>query len=202
MNCADWSTPMAYPWERKKLERLCRYITRPAIAENRLSLTPIGQVCYQLKTPYRDGTTHVVFEPLDFLAKLAAMVPKPRANLTRFHGVFAANSRFRSEVTPARRGRQGKPEQIPAERRRAMSWAQRLKRVFSIDVEVCKHCGGRVKVLACIEDQPTIDRIPNHLDKKGDWLTPMSLLPEGRAHRELARISDQGQPGISSQSYF
>ncbi len=97
-------------WERKKLERLCRYITRPAIAENRLSLTPIGQVCYQLRTPYRDGTTHVVFEPLDFLAKLAALVPKPRVNLTRFHVVFAANSRFRSEVTPARRGRQGKPD--------------------------------------------------------------------------------------------
>ncbi len=69
---------------------------------------------------------------LDFVAKLAALAPEPRVNLTRVHGVFAANSRFRSEVTPARRGREGKGEQIPAERRRAMSWAQRLKRVFSI----------------------------------------------------------------------
>jgi hypothetical protein len=41
---------------------------------------------YQLKTPYRDGTTHVIFEPLDFIARLAALVPKPRVNLTRFHG--------------------------------------------------------------------------------------------------------------------
>ena len=48
---------------------------------------------YQLKTPYRDGTTHVIFEPLDFIARLAALVPKPRVNLTRFHGVFAPNSR-------------------------------------------------------------------------------------------------------------
>ncbi len=62
-----------------------------------------------------------------------------------------------------------------------MSWAQRLKRVFSIDVEVCKDCGGRVKVLACIEDQPTNDRRLNHLDKKGEWLTPISLLPEGQS---------------------
>ncbi len=46
--------------ERQKLERLCRYITRPAIAEPRLSLTPSGNVRYQLKTPYRDGTTHVM----------------------------------------------------------------------------------------------------------------------------------------------
>ncbi len=61
-----------------------------------------------------------------------------------------------------------------------MIWAQRLKRVFNIDVEVCKHCGGKVKVLACIEDKPTIERVLTHLDKKGSWLTPMSLLPEGR----------------------
>ena len=38
----------------------------------------------------RDGTTHVIFELLDFIAQLAALVPKPRVNLTRFHGVFAA----------------------------------------------------------------------------------------------------------------
>jgi hypothetical protein len=69
--------------ERKKLERLCRYIARPAVSEKRLSLTPNGNVRYQLKTPYRDGTTHVIFEPLDFIARLAALVPRPRVNLTR-----------------------------------------------------------------------------------------------------------------------
>ena len=46
--------------------------------EKRLSLTPNGNIRYQLKTPYRDGTTHVIFEPLDFIARLAALVPKPR----------------------------------------------------------------------------------------------------------------------------
>jgi hypothetical protein len=66
-----------------KLERLCRYITRGAIAKNRLSLTKQGMVRYELKTPYRDGTTHVIFEPVDFIAKLAALVPRPRVNLTR-----------------------------------------------------------------------------------------------------------------------
>ena len=65
-----------------------------------------------------------------------------------------------------------------------MNWAQRLKRVFNIDVEVCSHCGGRVKVLAetsdrCIEEQPVIDQILNHLNRKGTWFTPMSLIPEG-----------------------
>jgi hypothetical protein len=43
---------------------------------------------YQLKTPYSDGATHVVLKSLDFIARLAALVPKPRVNLTRFHGVL------------------------------------------------------------------------------------------------------------------
>ncbi len=73
-----------------------RYIARPAISEKCLSLTAQGKVRYALKTPYRDGTTHVIFEPLDFIARLAALVPKPRVNLTRFHGVFAPNSKHRA----------------------------------------------------------------------------------------------------------
>ena len=96
--------------ERKKLGRLCRYISRPAVSEKRLSLTPNGNVRYQLKTPYRDGTTHVIFEPLDFVARLAALVPKPRVNLTRFNGVFAPNSKHRALVTLARRGRGTNPK--------------------------------------------------------------------------------------------
>jgi len=81
--------------ERDRLERLCRYITRPAVSEKRLSLTAHGKVCYELKTPYRDGTTHIILEPLDFIAHLAVLVPKPRVNLARFHGVLAPNNRLR-----------------------------------------------------------------------------------------------------------
>ena len=85
--------------DRVQLERLCRYITRPAVSTKRLSLTRHGKVCYELKTPYSDGTTHILFEPLDFIARLAALVPRPRVNLTRYHGVFAPNSRVRALVT-------------------------------------------------------------------------------------------------------
>lgn len=69
--------------QRKKLERLCRYISRPAVAVDWLSLTEQGLIRYRLKTPFRDGTTDVLFEPLDFLARLAALVPPPRVHLTR-----------------------------------------------------------------------------------------------------------------------
>jgi hypothetical protein len=61
------------PDQRSKLERLARYVSRPPVAVERLALTAQGQVRYRLKTPYRDGTTHIVLEPLDFLARLAAL---------------------------------------------------------------------------------------------------------------------------------
>jgi hypothetical protein len=89
---------------------LPRNLPCPAVAENRLSLSSNGNVRYELKTPYRDGTTHVIFEPLDFIAKLAALVPPPRANLTRFHGVFVPNSRYRDRVVPGRRAQLGEQE--------------------------------------------------------------------------------------------
>jgi hypothetical protein len=172
--------------ERQKLERLCRYVSRPAVSEQRLSLTPNGNIRYQLKTPYRDGTTHVIFEPLYFMARLAALVPKPRVNLTRFHGVFAPNSQHRAVVTPAKRGKGGKrPSEgdveapTPAERRAAMTWARRLKRVFGIDITTCRECGGAVKVIACIEDPAVIQKILTHLDKQGPQ-REVGRLPQGR----------------------
>ena len=73
--------------ERHKLERLCRYITRPAVSEQCLSRTAQGKVLYQLKTPYADGTAPVIFEPPRFIPRLAAEVPQPSVILTRYHGV-------------------------------------------------------------------------------------------------------------------
>jgi hypothetical protein len=171
--------------ERQKLERLCRYISRPAVSEKRLSLTPNGNVRYQLKTPYKDGATHVIFEPLDFIARLAALVPKPRVNLTRFHGVFAPNSQHRALVTPAKRGKGNKarvPDEppTPTERRASMTWAQRLKRVFGIDIETCPACGGAVKVIACIEGPVVIKQILDHLEQKAKT-SESRALPESRA---------------------
>jgi hypothetical protein len=57
-------------------------------------------VVYQYKHPFRDGSTHVVLEPLEFMARLAALVPRPRFNLTRFHGVLAPNSKHRVQIVP------------------------------------------------------------------------------------------------------
>jgi hypothetical protein len=102
------------------------------VATQRLALTASGPVRYQLKTPYRDGTTHIVLEPLDLMARLAALVPPPRMHLTGYHGVFAPHSRLRAAITPAGRGAGGEGAKQGAEapavpKHVAMRWAQRLK---------------------------------------------------------------------------
>lgn len=92
----------------------------------------------------------------------------------RAHGVSAPNSRYRARVTPARRGRGAQhtartdreEPPTPAARRAAMTWAQRLKRVFGIDIQTCAACGGAVRIIACIEDLEVIEKILAHLDRK------------------------------------
>jgi hypothetical protein len=152
-------------------------------------------VRYQLKTPYRDGTTHVIFEPLDFIARLAALVPKPRVNLTRFHGVFVRggpppNSRHRVTITPALRNKtkQALPtgqEKTRAQKHQSMTWAQRLKRVFGIEIETCEQCGGAVKVIASIEDPLVIQKILSYLNTKNDEVVEL-LPPQSRAPPQIS----------------
>jgi ribosomal protein S27E len=149
--------------QRKKLERLCRYITRPAIAEQRLSVASTGNVIVALKTPYDDGTSHVVLSPTEFMGRLAALVPKPRVNLTRFHGVFSPNSKLRKFVVPTRPADDAAIESQFGNKAYSMTWAQRLKRVFAIEIEKCEKCGGKVRVIASIEDSEVIEKILKHL---------------------------------------
>ena len=161
------------PDQREKLERLCRYVSRPPVASERLALTASGQVRYRLKTPYRDGTTHIVLEPLDLMARLAALVPTPRMHLTRYHGVLAPHSQYRTALTPAHRGRGAPPPLVsgadPAKRSPprhvAMSWARRLKRVFGVEIEGCVRYGGQLKIIASIEEPQLIAKMLSHLGR-------------------------------------
>jgi Putative transposase len=155
--------------ERGKLERLARYVSRPPVSVERLSLTAQGHVRYRLKTPYRDGTTDIVLEPLDFIARLAALVPPPRVHLTRYHGVFAANAALRAAITPAGRGSKARsrtPERATP-KHVALNWARRLKRVFGVEIEQCARCGGRLRVIASIEEPELIERILAHRRRQG-----------------------------------
>jgi hypothetical protein len=97
------------------------------------------------------------------------MVPPPRVHLTRFHGVFAAHAALRSAITPEGRGagatKRAVPPERPASQAVRMTWARRLKRVFGIEIERCVRCGGRLKVIASIEEPEPIERILAHRPK-------------------------------------
>jgi len=120
----------------------------------------------QLKSPYKDGTTHIVMEPLEFMECLAALVPRPRLHLIRFHGVLAPNAKLRRKIVPAPAERAPGTSSEDAQAQGApprMSWARLLKRVFDIAVEHCPNCGGALKIIAAIEDPPVIVKILSHL---------------------------------------
>jgi hypothetical protein len=141
--------------DRKGLERLCKYASRPPVATERLEQRPDGRLSYRLKTPWRNGTTHVLFEPQELLAKLAVLIPAPRLHLTRFHGVLAPAAKWRASIVPP------PPVETPVvcgcgesegakKRRPNYQWAALMARVFEVDVLECGHCNGRLRILAAI----------------------------------------------------
>ena len=119
--------------QRKELERLCRYITRPAIANERLKRTGEGQVVLQLKSAW--------------------------ARRHHAHQDVAAGS----HAALGRAGAASAPASDPFSWRARMGWARLLKRVFDIDLEHCPQCGGELKIIAAIEEPAVIVKILTHL---------------------------------------
>lgn len=159
------------PWERGKLEKLCRYISRPAVAEERLKQLPSGDIVLKLKTPYSDGTKSLLFSGVEFVEKLAALIPPPRIHLTRFHGCLAPHAKIRSEIVPKKE--EGDANQNPItnqdcpdskkQKSKKMDWAELLSRTFGIDTSHCNACGGKMKILAAILETSVMQKILIHM---------------------------------------
>jgi hypothetical protein len=172
--------------DRKRLEPLCRYIMRPALSNERAQINAAGQVELKLETPWRDGTTHLVMSPLEYMRRLAALVPQPRLHLIRFHGVLAPNAKLRPLVVPQGPEVQEQTTEVAAAsdcetetvqaRPHRISWARLLERVFDIDMQHCPNCGtGELEIIAAILERPVIEKILTHLS-----LDPQPP-PRGRA---------------------
>lgn len=154
-----------FSYDRESVERLARYILRPPLAQNHLERLADGRVVLQLKRAWRDGTTAVVFDPVDLMSKLTALIPRPKTNVIRFHGVYAPNANLRSRVVPPDEdaepqnacGHEGESE--PAYRRHRLLWAELLARVFSVDVFKCPRCSSRMQRIAWILDPLAIRKI-------------------------------------------
>jgi len=142
------------------------------------------------ETAWRDGATHLVMSRLEFMQRLAALVPRPRLHLIRFgvritslrevsgpplraHGVLAPNAKLRALVVPQDAGSPAQAAPAAAapcahHRPVRLSWAKLLKRVFEIDMEHCPNCGGHLRIIAAIMEQPVIEKILTHLGPQAD----------------------------------
>ena len=149
--------------DRKRVERVCRYLVRPPIATERLGF--VGEnVRYELKKVWRDGARCVVLDPYDVLARVCAMVPPPRLHRVRFHGVLAPNASLRREVVSSARSSAAPkvappraPLQLPlfgelfdvddatGGKARRKPWAWLLRHVFAIDVTTCPKCTSTMR---------------------------------------------------------
>jgi hypothetical protein len=182
--------------DRTRLEHLARYLLRPPIASERLSLDERGRIQLRLRKAFRDGTTHLIFNPLEFIARLASLVPRPRTHLVTYHGVLAPASSWRDDVvpadnpgpippshslsgsTPVQNASNPSPSTPPAPHR--IPWAELLRRVFAVDALRCTHCSGRRRVIAVIQDPVPVRAILRHLglDPKPIAIAPARSPPE------------------------
>jgi hypothetical protein len=143
---------------RDQLERLCRYLLRPPLARERLTESTGGQLLYHFRRPWRDGSTALLLDPVELLARLAALVPPPRRPLLSYHGVLAPRAEWRSAVVPPSAPADTRtPADGPSPRR--WPWAHLLHRVFAIEVLVCERCGGRRRILGAVTEPAAVRRM-------------------------------------------
>jgi hypothetical protein len=115
---------------------------------------------------WRDGTSHLLFEPIEFMEQLTV-------NLVFYHGVLAPQAPWRSQVV-----RHGRPapdvnaracEVIPraAGTSGAWTWPALMRRMFGLDVLACPRCGGRLRVIAAVQDPLAVQAFLAHLARSG-----------------------------------
>ena len=163
--------------DKPGLERMCRYLGRPPVAESRLQMLDDGKIAVDLKRAWAGDVVRQEFEPEDFIARLAAIVPPPGFHMLRYLGAIAPHAKIRAHVVPRPRppdpGKDGKDGKDPVPtgplapcRPARMAWADLLARVFAVDVFKCS-CGGRLHVVATIQDPTVIQAVAASLMASG-----------------------------------
>jgi hypothetical protein len=145
--------------QRSELERLCRYILRGPIANDRISYDPYTGVRLKLKSPYTDGTTHLQFTPDQFIKRIIALIPPPRQNLIRYVGVFGARHKKREVITSM-----AQPKKVKTKKKTYRTpWSELLRYVFKYEVNYCDYCGTKLQLVATIKSQEACHKILTHL---------------------------------------
>ena len=146
--------------DREGLLQLCSYVTRPPLAAGSLEKVGDDRYRFKLKSSWSDGTSYIILSGHELLEKLASIVPPPRANTTRYHGILAPHAAQRAKVVPAKSN-----GNEPSEERKKsgstkyrLTFAALLARVFKFQVDVCPECGGRMRIIAFITDPASVQR--------------------------------------------
>ena len=149
---------------RKRLEELVAYMTRPPLAASRLSVNDEGDLVYTMKRVFSDGTRAILLSPMEMIEKLCAMVPPPRAHQALYTGVFSSHSKWRNLVVLDPKARKGfNPETVDRKKVKNHQRAKLLKRIFRIDVGTCPKCGSDMEIRAAVHDPDSIKRYMRHL---------------------------------------
>ena len=107
---------------------------------------------------------------MELMERLAALVPRPRVHLTRYHGVLGPHYKNRKQIVtkPPQLKEVGQdqdsidPKQLELKKKN-IPWSSLLARIFNIDVEICSKCSGKMKIIAAIEDPKVIRKILEHM---------------------------------------
>jgi hypothetical protein len=143
--------------DRRGLEKLLRYMGRPPISEGRLTLAPDGRIIVKFKTAWSDGTRSVILTPLELIERLVALVPPPRKNQLRYHGIFAPNSKLRKSVVPPKTEPENATEGTSEEPvGKNKNYAVLMARIFEIDVLACPRCSSRMKMISFVTEHKVI----------------------------------------------
>jgi hypothetical protein len=96
----------------------------------------------------------MIFSPLELIEKLAALVPLPRKNIVRYHGVLGPHAKNRAKIVPS--GEHDCGDKVVTPKKYRLKWSALLARVFRVDVEKCPRCAGKMKIVAALTDPASI----------------------------------------------
>lgn len=173
----------------KGLERLLRYCARPIFASEKLQQLSNNLLIYKPDKQWKssNGQSYaqhpITLSPIEFIEKIATLVPPPRIHRHRYFGVLAPNSPYREQVTShasqslddgsitttdSLKETTIESDDSSSTKKSSSShylWAILIARIYAVFPLICPDCGGQMKIIAFIREKPIIQKILNSIDE-------------------------------------
>ena len=185
---------------RDKLFKLIEYMARGAISNERVEIQDNGNIRLKLKSPWRDGTSHLLFTPQEFLEKLSAIIPKRKYHLVTWHGILAPHAKLRKKIILNPENKKSKifdskskndTHDDHADSRNPVknsSWSKLLAKIFAIDVSSCPHCQSPMEIVCAVMSRESISRYLKHQGLDPD---PPPRAPARVVYADIDDVADE-----------